>query len=126
VSNELTEWADFPNFRLSEFRCQCGCGRDHISLDLVRRLQEVRDLLGEPITITSGVRCKKHNGSIGGSDTSSHVDGWAADVKCGNSASRYKLLKAVMRVFDRVGIGNDGFLHLDIDPTKNSELVWLY
>jgi hypothetical protein len=36
------------------------------------------------------------------------------------------LLKAVMQVFDRVGISKDGFLHLDIDPTKNSGLVWLY
>jgi uncharacterized protein YcbK (DUF882 family) len=117
------------NFKRSEFECKCGCGADDISEDLVRRLQEVRDILGEPMKITSGIRCKKHNASpsVGGSSNSSHVEGngTAVDISCGNSAYRQRLLKAVLQVFDRVGIAKS-FVHMDVDPKKTAGVVWVY
>ena len=45
-------------------------------------LQQVRDELGMPLVITSGWRSKERNVRIGGSPTSDHPSGWAADVKC--------------------------------------------
>lgn len=117
------------NFKRSEFECKCGCGADDISEDLVRRLQEVRDLLGEPMKVTSGVRCKKHNASsgVGGSPNSSHITGnaTAVDIACGNSAYRQRLLKAVLQVFDRCGVAKT-FLHMDVDPNKTAGVVWVY
>jgi len=121
------------NFKRKEFECQCGCGSDQISEDLVRRLQEVRDILGEPMRITSGVRCEKHNASpsVGGSSTSSHVPddstglAYAVDVSCNNSAYRQRLLKAVLQVFDRCGVAKT-FLHMDVDPKKTAGVVWVY
>tara|TARA_B100000029_G_scaffold173778_1_gene170465 strand:- start:2134 stop:2532 length:399 start_codon:yes stop_codon:yes gene_type:complete len=120
------------NFKRSEFKCKCGCGADQINEDLVRRLQEVRDLLGEPMRITSGVRCEKHNASpdVGGSPSSSHVPdnsgiAHAVDVSCNNSAYRERLLKAVLQVFDRVGIAKS-FIHMDVDPNKTAGVVWVY
>lgn len=43
-------------------------------------LQPIRDELKAPLTITSGYRCSKLNKEIGGSKTSQHVKGEAADV----------------------------------------------
>jgi len=121
------------NFKRSEFECKCGCGADDISMDLVCRLQEVRDILGEPMKVTSGVRCESHNVRVGGIARtldkigSSHLtgNGTAADIACGGSSYRQRLLKSALQVFDRAGVGPD-FLHLDVDPNKTAGVVWLY
>ena len=118
-----------PNFYLDEFECKCSCGANDISMDLVRRIQEVRDTLGEPMRITSGVRCSSHNASpsVGGSPNSSHIEGnsTAVDIACHNSVYRQKLLKSIMPVFDRVGIAKT-FIHCDVDPNKTAGVIWLY
>ena len=81
------------NFNLSEFICHCGCGSDYINRDLVDLLQQVRDHMPmqNTMTVTSGVRCEKHNSQIGGSLTSSHIDGVAVDLKCESGAYRQQL-----------------------------------
>jgi hypothetical protein len=43
-------------------------------------LEPIRVLLGVPITVTSGFRCEMLNSSIGGSPTSQHRFGEAADT----------------------------------------------
>ncbi len=41
----------------------------------------MRAYFGKPITITSGLRCKKHNAEVSGSSsTSKHMEGKAADI----------------------------------------------
>lgn len=59
------------NFKLDEFKC--GCGRKYCSgypgvLNdrLLINLQEMRDILGKPITITSGMRCAEFNAKTPG------------------------------------------------------------
>jgi hypothetical protein len=44
-------------------------------------LQPLRDQLGQSIRITSGYRCKELNEAIGGSKTSDHSYGRAADIE---------------------------------------------
>lgn len=68
------------DFSRKEFACKCGCGADNISPLLVSTLQVIRDRLGSPITVNSGVRCKKHNKAVGGVGDSQHVLGLAADI----------------------------------------------
>ena len=82
-------------------------------------------MLGESIKINSGIRCSNHNAAIKASSTSSHVGGWAADLECSTSSYRYRLLKEVLQVFDRVGISGS-FIHVDVDATKNNRLIWTY
>lgn len=54
--------------------------RDHI-VELTRELlQPLRDEWGSSLTITSGYRCKLLNDAVGGSTTSAHVTGYAADI----------------------------------------------
>ena len=45
-------------------------------------MQEIRDLLGKPITINSAYRCKKLNDLVGSSDRSQHLKGEAVDFTC--------------------------------------------
>ena len=113
------------NFNREEYACKCGCGRDNIKNELVYKVQQVRDVLGKSIRINSGVRCIRHNGNIGAAETSSHIDGWAADLAYKGSTERYQLLNAAMQVFNRVGIAKN-FIHVDVDSTKSPEVVWLY
>lgn len=44
-------------------------------------LQPIRDAWGKPIKVTSGFRCYALNKAVGGSQTSVHMRGWAADLK---------------------------------------------
>jgi zinc D-Ala-D-Ala carboxypeptidase len=47
----------------------------------VNILQPLRDGLGRPLKITSGYRCERLNVAIGGSTTSEHCKGMAADLQ---------------------------------------------
>ena len=49
---------------------------------LVRYLQQIRDWAGASITVSSGYRTPSHNEEVGGSDTSKHMLGKAADIYC--------------------------------------------
>ena len=46
------------NFDSSEFRCKCGCGKGDwlMAPELVQGLQELRELIGQPIVINSAYR----------------------------------------------------------------------
>lgn len=80
------------NFSLDEFLRSQTATRHGISMDppievvdnlrrlCVDILQPYRDVIGVPITITSGYRPPKLNEMIGGSTTSAHMDGRAADI----------------------------------------------
>lgn len=121
---DLTE-----NFSSFEFRCNCGCNNDNISMELVRRLQVTRDMLGRPIRINSGVRCPDHNKSIGGEEDSEHVPldgrpGEGADIPCEDNNTRYELLLRLINRFDRIGV-YPKHIHVGIRETKPKEVLWL-
>jgi len=67
------------NFSRKEFACKCKCGADYIDINLVNRLQVIRDILNTPIIVHSGVRCESHNAKVGGKPHSLHLAGQAAD-----------------------------------------------
>ena len=113
-------------FKLSEFDCKCGCGRNNIDPALVEMLDKARGFAGVPFIINSGCRCFQHNFDEGGSPTSSHVRGFAVDIATETSMDRWLILYALIRVgFNRIGIGN-GFIHADVDDAKTQGVVWLY
>lgn len=43
-------------------------------------LDPLREAWGGPLTVTSGYRCPELNRAVGGSETSAHLAGWAADL----------------------------------------------
>ena len=83
--NKSLSWNDIKHFKQSEFACKCGCGFNSINLNLVKILDEIREYFGQPMTITSGCRCAKHNAKVSGSVSNSrHVSGKASDIKVKN------------------------------------------
>ena len=113
------------NFNREEYACKCGCGKDDIKDELAIKVQQVRDTLNRSITINSGIRCSNHNSTINATPTSSHIGGWAADLKYTGSAERYELLYAILPIFDRIGIAKT-FIHVDVDANKTAGVTWLY
>ena len=49
---------------------------------LAEQLEKIRSLLRKPITISSGFRNPELNRLVGGSETSAHLEGLAADFTC--------------------------------------------
>lgn len=81
------------NFRLSEFTVSQAATRAGLRnlpstshLENLRQLagvlEQVRQLLGQPVFISSGYRSPVVNAIVGGSATSAHMRGLAADFIC--------------------------------------------
>ena len=68
-----------PAFRVREFRCRDGTDTILIDEGLVVLLQCIREHFGKPLHITSGYRTAAHNAAVGGSKSSQHLLGRAAD-----------------------------------------------
>ena len=68
-----------PAFRVREFRCLDGTDTILIDEGLVVLLQCIREHFGKPVHITSGYRTAEHNAAVGGSKSSQHLLGRAAD-----------------------------------------------
>lgn len=107
------------NFKQKEFSCKCGCGSDSVTPTILLLCQLVRDISGNPVTITSGVRCSDHNKNVGGAEKSQHVPdidgfGHAVDVQVdGVSPSKvYELLDGLFP--NTLGLGlYDNWVHID-------------
>ena len=70
-----------PGFTVREFRCRDGTDTVMIDEGLVVLLQCIREHFGKPVTITSGYRTASHNAKVGGSKSSQHLLGRAADIQ---------------------------------------------
>jgi len=113
-------------FKLAEFQCHCGkCPPSEPSPDLVTRLDQVREAVGEPVVLSSAIRCKDYNDKVGGVGDSAHVLGQAADISVPDSTYRYKLLHPVVHRFQRYGIGKT-FVHVDVSTTLDQHVAWTY
>ena len=94
--------------------------------EFMQRLQCAREAAGIPFKINSGFRTIAHNKREGGIANSPHLGGYAADIACSNDAERWVIVAALMDAgFNRIGIAK-GFIHVDSDPSKNANRVWVY
>lgn len=117
MSEQLTR-----HFNRSEFACRgqnCCGGAAPINPDLVHALQRLRDIVGVPLTITSGFRCLTWNRKCGSRDTSQHPRGNAADVAVphGYTATQFAEIAGTIPDFADGGIGvypTKGFVHVDV------------
>jgi len=114
-------------FRIEEFLCPCCLeGRGRMDQNFLAQIEWARELAGVPFIITSGWRCSRHNERVGGKATSSHLKGLAADIRIDSSRDRFLVFRALLRAgFCRIGIGRD-FIHVDTDPDKAHDLIWIY
>ena len=61
-------------------------------------LDPLREAWGGPIRVTSGYRCPELNKLVGGTPTSQHQRGEAADITVGNPSRNRRLLELIKRL----------------------------
>lgn len=116
-----TFWDEIEFFDREEFRCKCGgkyCNGYPAEPDerMVRIVDQLRKNLGVPITIVSGLRCKKWNAIQGGVSNSQHMYGEAADIYArGVSQTRVEAeLDKIGGVRYHYAIKNSSNVHFDV------------
>jgi len=107
------------DFKVREFRCKDGTDEILIDMALVRYLQQIRDWAGGSITINSGYRTPSHNASEGGSDTSKHMLGKAADIICSTKTPLELAKKAELLEMPGIEWNDVGkYTHIDTRAVK--------
>lgn len=113
------------NFDSTEFACPDLCG-GNVTMEFARKMQELRDVCGFALPISSGYRCSVHNKKVGGAPGSRHLYGTACDISTGgmNSLQKLQLINhAVMLGFTGIGL-SPVFVHLDTRP--GAVTLWFY
>mgnify|MGYP006140080725 CR=1 FL=1 len=117
------------NFNISEFNSKDGSKMpSDVFLNMIKlanQLQILRDYTGRAITVNSGYRSPKHNAKIGGSLSSQHLLGKAADItiEALKPSEVYMIIDELidMGLMLQGGLGlyeKKGFVHYDIRKTK--------
>ena len=107
------------NFSRSEFSCGCGCGFDVVDVELLAALETVRGYFRMPVRVTSGARCKAHNRQVGGSKSSQHILGKAADIRVDQVPSTDVYAFLDEQYPDKYGLGlYSGWVHIDSRANK--------
>ena len=109
-------------FKVREFACQDGSDTVFIAPALVDVLEKIRVHFGKPITVTSGYRTDAHNAkpSVGGSSTSQHKYGLAADIQVSGMSPPVVAAYAESLLPGKGGIGiYSNFTHIDVRKTKS-------
>jgi hypothetical protein len=110
------------HFKVREFASKCGADEVLIDPRLVQVLQHMRDDLCRPININSGFRTPAHNARVGGSATSQHLLGTAADIRV-VGVSTADLCKAAENALAKFGIAGGiilyhSFVHVDVRANR--------
>lgn len=93
--------------------------------ELATGLEEVRRLLGVPMHINSGYRSPKVNIAVGGSATSAHCDGYAADFVAPQFGTPVEVCRAIRDSgikFDQI-IFEGTWTHLSFDPKMRQRVL---
>lgn len=118
-----------PYISRHEYVCPC-CGKlppglynfgDHYNQpfqELFDAFKEIREAKGEPINITSGYRCPKHNDAVGGVPLSVHLFGLALDLDCGDANEVLELKHLINMTCRDLRMGtymvSGTFIHIDV------------
>lgn len=94
-------------------------------------LDPLREAWGGPLIVTSGYRCPELNRAVGGSETSVHPAGWAADLVPGDGRSVQELVNFAVEWLTATGLpydqlidersGGSRWLHLGIRNLKGEQ-----
>ena len=90
------------------------------------QLEQVRELLGYPIFITSGYRSPTLNRFIGGSVNSAHCLGYAVDFKCpqfGNPIDIVQKIKDSGIKYDQLINEGNSWVHASFDHRMRQETL---
>lgn len=120
-------------FTEKEMACtHCGeCDMDH---DFMEMLDQLRELYGKPLPVSSGFRCPDHNIEKVKKKLGAHTTGNACDLAVYGEEA-YKILELAQQIgFTGIGVAQKGnvnarFIHLD-NLTKKDDFprpwIWSY
>jgi hypothetical protein len=126
-----------PHFDLSEFTTSQTASRKGLDNtpppEVVARLQDVtapglervRSILGKPLLISSGYRSPAVNKAVGGSKTSAHMFGYAADFICPGFGTPLDVCRALVNAglkFDQL-IQEGTWVHVSFDPRMRQNIL---
>lgn len=118
-----------PHFTLEEFTTSIHRNIDNTpSSGIIEqlgytalRMEEVRNLLGFPITVNSAYRCLELNTLIGSKPTSQHIKGQAVDFTCkqfGTPKDIVEKIKNSSIVFDQLIFEFESWVHISFVLTN--------
>jgi zinc D-Ala-D-Ala carboxypeptidase len=102
-----------------------------LQLLVVNVLQPIRDHYAKGVKVNSGYRSPEVNASVGGSKTSDHCKGQAADIEIPGVANaelaehikeRLQFTQLILE-FYTPGIPDSGWVHVSYDPTNLKKQV---
>lgn len=92
-------------------------------------LDPIRRMWGKPIIVNSGYRCPKLNAAVGGSATSQHMKGEAADITAGDPAKNKELFDMIAQSaipFDQlIDEKNYRWIHVSYRPNGRRNILHL-
>ena len=116
-----TFWDSVKHFERSEFACHCDgkyCNGFPAEMQqkLITVADRVRDYFKAPVTVSSGVRCSRHNANVGGVSNSRHLSGKAMDFSVRGKTSAQVLAYVQKQPEIRYSYAIDGsWVHMDIE-----------
>lgn len=116
-----------PGFKVREFRCRDGSDTIMVDQALPLLLQAIREHFGKAVVITSGYRTGAHNTAVGGSKSSQHLLGKAADIQVQGVSVEDVAAYAESLMPAWGGVGRypvkagrtKGWVHVDTRPNKS-------
>ena len=102
---------------------------DMMDKKLLSMLDEMREIYGYPIKITSSYRSPEHPIEAAKKQPGEHSYGAAVDIVSDSGGKTFRLVKAAIEVgFTRIGISRKkGFIHLGIVyPNAPEKTIWTY
>ncbi len=117
-------------FTDAELACKCGRAEcdapKQVSPALAKLLDAVREDVGRPVRVNSGLRCAFWNEKEGGKLKSDHLTGDGADLHAATSNERFELVRAALtRGCLRIGI-HKSFVHVGTRTDLAPRVLWLY
>lgn len=113
------------NFTEREWSCKCGCSQKHrMQPHVMEVVQELREIYGAPLTLTSAWRCEDHPSEAKKKSPGQHNKGTAVDIAVTSGAMAYKLIVTGLELgATGFALGN-GFVHLDW--RESTPVTWRY
>jgi len=129
-----------PNFSLAQLVYSETAERERIDnapsadiVDNLRRLaaglEQVQDLLRQPLAISSAYRCPELNACVGGARASQHTCGQAADFTCPEFGAPLAIIKAICASaieFDQCILEYARWVHISFDPNPRGKVLSIY
>ena len=115
---------DFKYFKYSDFDCQ-ETGNNEMSVEFIKRLDELREACGFPFIVTSGYRDPEgHPIEKRKSKPGTHAQGIAADIRVSGGVQRRLIIEKALELgFNGIGVAKT-FVHVDIRET--TPVLWCY